>query len=92
MFYFLIVDRQDRTNNLRNQYKNGEFKKLYDLPDHWDLLSECIALYKASSQLGTINFGNNDKNMGIKDYMSKHNINEHLIIISLNELTRGNFY
>ena len=30
--------------------------------------------------------------MADPEYMKKHNINEHLIIFSLNELTGGNFY
>jgi len=92
IFYVLIMDLQATADTLRQQRKQGRFSRLHDYEDQQMLHDGAIALYKVSGELGTINFANNQHDMLNPDFMSNHGITEHLIILSLHEFTKGNYY
>jgi len=92
IFYVLIMDLQTTADTLRQQRKQGRFSRIHDYENQKMLNDGAIALYKISGELGTINFANNQHDMHDPDFMANHGISEHLIILSLHEFTKGNFY
>lgn len=57
------------------------------------------SFYKFSGELGTVNFAHSTSkvsgdgdNLMKKDFLKEHLITEHLIILSIEELTQGNTY
>ena len=86
------MDLQTTADTLRLQRKDGRFSRLHDYENQQMLNEGAIALYKISGELGTINFANNQRDMRDPDFMANHGITEHLIILSLHEFTKGNYY
>lgn len=84
---------------MRSQKLQGEFKRLNEYKYPQILEEELHSFYKFSGEMGTVNFAHSrsvvsgkDDNLFKSNFLAKHGIEEHLIIMSLQELTNHNYF
>ena len=85
---------QNTTNALRQDRLKGKFKSLNEFNKYKEKYKHNLHYqqYWVSSDVGTINYSNDNRNMHKKNFLKNHGIQEHLIIISMDELFGKNDY
>jgi hypothetical protein len=81
---------------LRSKKQSGEFRYFNDYPSSMREMIDknTFALYKLGNELGTINLAASgtlpfDEQ---SDFLLNHGIQQHLIVLSINEISRGSLF
>jgi hypothetical protein len=90
---------QGEANALRKQKKAGAFNRLHEYQYPQILEEFTHSFYKFSGELGTLNLAHSnsivngaDDNLFQSNFLEKHNFNEHLIVLSIEELCKNSSY
>jgi hypothetical protein len=96
LFLVLVTKKQDLADMIREQLRSGEIKYLNDIPaSKRDMLDQnTFSLYKFSNELGTVNMAAHGTTPYDEksDFLLDHGIQQHFIVLSVDEISKGSFY